>query len=49
MTHRKKRSYKTRREVIAACLRANKRTGTPMRPYFCPDCKAYHMTKEKRW
>lgn len=49
MAHKKKRSYRTQRECIAACLRASKRTGMGLRPYFCRDCKAWHMTKEKRW
>lgn len=48
MPHKKKRTYKHKREAIAACLRASKRTGRGFRVYPCKECHGWHMTGEKR-
>lgn len=51
MPHKKKRSYPRlngKNGVVPAVLRASRRTGKPLRYYFCQECKAYHMTSEVR-
>lgn len=51
MPHKSKRTYPSlggKKGVLAAILRANRRSGLPLRYYFCKECKGYHMTKEAR-
>jgi hypothetical protein len=40
-----KQSYPTRTAAIKAALSYSKRRGTPLRVYYHPECKAFHLTR----
>jgi hypothetical protein len=34
--------------VLSAIIRANKRSGKPLRWFWCAPCHGYHMTSQKK-
>lgn len=45
----KKNGYPNQRTAIRQAIKWSGVRGTPLRVYFDPSCKSYHLTKKESW